>query len=217
MLQSFTCFCNPPIALDWALSMRYRRIVCFLLGAWIGVSAMLALDAYRRFEAVDAVLKSPPEQAVKILKILGPDNARRLLRYTAGVQNSGTFETWETIQLALGVLITLVLFLGSSTRMLSVAPLLMTLLVAFLHFKITPELIWLGRSLEFSAGPDEALPREQFWRLHYIYAILETVKCIIGFGAAVFLFAQGGTKVVRRRRHHEGEPLAEFNRHAASR
>ena len=177
---------------------------------------MLAINVYRNFDAVDTVLSSPPEQANKILRTLGPDHARRLLRYTAGVENADTFETWEDVQLVLGLLIAVVLFLGSSTRAMSPVPVVMVLLVVFLHFKITPELAWLGRSLEFMSPSDPSVSQAQFWRLHRIYEILETVKCVLGLGLTGFLVTQNKARVVRRRQHHE-EPLAELNRHATSR
>ena len=189
-------------ALDWA-SMRNRRIICFLMGTWIGVSAMLALSIYRNFDAVDAALKSPPEQAGRILRALGPDSARMLLRYTAGIENSEIFDTWEDIQAALGLLIAVVMFLSPSTRVLSVVPLVMTLLVLFLHLRINPDLTWLGRSLEFTPLAVDSPQREQFWRLHRIYAILESVKCLLGLGVTAILVMQGSTKVVKRRRRHE--------------
>ena len=185
------------------------------MGAWLGVSVMLALGVYRNFDSVESVLKAPPEKAERIVRVLGPD-VRRLLRYTAGVQNAKTFEVWEDIQIGLGALIAMVLFLSSSMRYLSVVPLVMILLVLFMHLKITPELAWLGRSLEFSSG-DDALPSDHFWTLHRIYAILDTVKCVLGAAVAIFLMAQSSTKVVRRRHRHERDTLAELDRHAASR
>ena len=177
------------------------------MGVWLGVSAMLAFNVFRNFEAVDSVLKSPPEQAEKILKTLGPENARMLLRYSAGVENGNTFEVWEDIQLALGVLLAMVLFLSSSTRLLAIVPLLMMALVLFLHVKITPELEWLGRSLEFKPL-EEVLPADHFWTLHRIYAILDTVKCLLGAGLTVLLVMQSSTKVVRRRHHHAVEQVS---------
>lgn len=192
--------------------MRNRRVVCFLMGIWIGVSAMLALNVYRNFDAVEAIVKAPPEQA-RIFKIIGPDNARALLRYTAGVENADTFEVWEDIQFGLGILIMAVLFLASSTRILSVFPLVMTLLLVFMHLKITPELAWLGRTIEF-APLAETVTRDQFWRLHRIYGILEIVKCMLGMGLTVFLVMQRSAKVVRRRHRREPETAGEFNREA---
>src|ERR1700681_2708404 len=99
--------------------MRYRRIICFLLGIWVGVSAMLALASYQNFNTVETVLKDPPEQASRIFKTLGPSDARMLLRYTAGREHTGTFEIWEEIQFAIGLLLMAMLFLEASTRMLS--------------------------------------------------------------------------------------------------
>src|ERR1051326_6643144 len=96
--------------------MRYRRFVCFLLGIWIGVSAMLALAVYQNFNTVDDILRTPPQQASTILKALGTDDARKLLRYTAGMENVNTFETWEDFQFALGLLVSAILFLESPTR-----------------------------------------------------------------------------------------------------
>lgn len=216
-LQSLTVYEDTlPDCARLGVSMRNRRIVCFLMGTWIGVSAMLAINVYRNFDAVEAVLSSPPEPATKIFKTLGPDNARRLLRYTAGAENADTFEVWEDGQMALGLFIALILFLGSSTRVMSPIPIVMVLLVVFLHVKITPELAWLGRSLEFMTPSDPVMSQAQFWRLHRIYEILETVKCLLGMGLTAFLVTQNKAKVVRRRHHHE-EPLTDFNRHAASR
>ena len=198
--------------------MRNRRIVCFLMGSWIGVSLMLAVAAYRSFDAVDGVLKSPPEEAGQILKALGPANARMLLRYTTGVETADTFEIWEYIQLALGLIITVVMFLAPSTRALSAVPLLMALLVLFLQSKITPELTWLGRSLAFTSHAIDSPPRNQFVRLHRIYGILEAVKCLLGLGLTIVLVMQRtSTKVVRRKHNHEAAAETGFNPHTASR
>jgi hypothetical protein len=187
------------------------------MGIWIGVSAMLALNVYRNFDAVETVLNTPPEQAERVFKILEHENARMLLRYTAGVENANTFETWEQIQFALGLLVIVVMFMSTSTRVFSAVPLVMLLLVLFMHFKVGPELAWVGRSLEFTPATANPAAREQFWRLHRIYGILETVKCLLGLGLTVFLVMQSSAKVVRRRHRHEPAAATEFNREAASR
>lgn len=192
--------------------MRYRRVVCFLLGVWLGVSAMLAYGVYRNFDAVESMLKSPPDHVNRISQMVGQDNIRMLLRYAAGVENADTFETWENIQFGLGLLVAVVLFLSSTTRALAVVPLIMLLLLVFLHFKITPELAWLGRTLEFLPLADGAVTREHFWNVHRIYGILEIVKCVMGLGLLVFLVQQGSTKVVRRRHRAEGS-TPELDRH----
>ena len=177
---------------------------------------MLAVAAYQDFEAVETVVKTTPEHADTIYKVLGADNLRALLRYEAGVKNASTFEVWEDVQIALGLALTLILFLASSARWLAVAPLVMTLLVVFLHIRITPDLVWLGRSLEF-LPVSESLTRNQFWSLHRIYGILDTVKCLFGLVLTVYLVAQSSGKIVRRRHRHEPDPTAELTRHASYR
>ncbi len=196
--------------------MRYRRIICFLMGVWIGVSALLALEVFQSFNAVDDVLRTPPERVSLMFKALGPDRARALLRYTAGRQNVSTFEDWEDIQLALGLLISGMLFIERPTRALSPVTLAMTLLVAFVHFKITPELSWLGSGIEFVPWTAESQLRDQFWNLHRLYLVLDIVKCLIGLTVAVVLFTQHSGKSVRRRsRRGDPEMMAEVNRESA--
>jgi hypothetical protein len=180
--------------------MRHHRIIFFLLGIWIGVSAMLALTAYLDFDTIDAILKSPPELGHKAFSQAGPDNTRAMLRYAAGVQIVSRFTAWEYVQLALGLLITAMLFAEGSTRKLAAVPFTMTLLVAFQHFNITPELTWLGRGIEFMA-PASASLRVQFWKLHNVYGIVEIVRGLLGLGLAVFLYVRQGGRHVRRRRH----------------
>ncbi len=42
------------------VSMRIRRLVCFLLGVWVGISLILALNAYLTFSAIDEVMRTKP-------------------------------------------------------------------------------------------------------------------------------------------------------------
>jgi hypothetical protein len=190
-------------------SMRYHRIIFFLLGIWIGVSAMLAFTVYLDFATVDAILKSPPEQGHKAFSQSGPDNTRAMLHYTAGVQIVNRFTAWEYVQFALGLLITAMLFVESSTRKLAVVSFTMTLLVAFQHFQITPELAWLSRGIEFLT-PANASLRVQFWKLHNFYGVVELVRGLLGLGLAVFMYVRQGGRRVRRRRY-----LSEEDDHAA--
>ncbi len=182
--------------------MRNRRIICFLTGIWLGVSAMLAFTVMQDFNTVDDLLKSPPELAVNALKAAGPD-ARTLLRYSAGAQNVARFEIWELAQIVFGIVIVTVLFVESSTRKLSILALGMLLLVLFEHFKLTPELAWLARSVEFVPWNNESHVRDQFWNLHRVYTILECVKAALGISLTAVLITQRNVKRVRRRRHHD--------------
>lgn len=174
--------------------MHFNRISAFLLGAWLLGSLFLAFVAAGNFATVDAVLKSPPAEASKILHTLGNDNARQLLRHLAGEENRGFFETWELAELFLGAALTCFLLLGARDRLLAGLAGCMVILTAFQHFKITPDLLWLGRSIDFLPAAAQSQARNQFSRLHGIYGGIELVKLLMGFVIAGFLF------VMRRRR-----------------
>lgn len=183
--------------------MRYRRVICFFLGAWIGVSLILALGTYENFYTVGVVLKTPPPPLKDALKLLGPENGRALLRYTAGLENVTTYQDWENLQFLLGAGVALMLFLERSTRLLSIAAAAMLLIVLFLHLKIAPDMAFLAASVEFlPAGPQGGV-RQQFWNLHRMYSILDAIKCLIGLAIAIFLFTQSTTYVRRRSHRHD--------------
>ncbi len=195
--------------------MGYRRIVAFLMGAWIGGSALIILLVYQNFNVMDEIMSNPPDQVQKDSEILGRENVRVLLRYTTGIENVESFETWEEIQIVIGLLATVLLFLETSTRVLSTMPLAMTLLVLFLHFRISPDLAWFHRLFAFVPWLAESHARDQFWRLHGIYELIEFVKCILGIVLTQILFLGPNTKYRRKRRRRSVEPLPEIQRDVA--
>jgi hypothetical protein len=168
--------------------MRHTRIAAFLLGAWLLGTLFMFFVATQNFETVDRVMKSPPPEAYKMIGALGSDNARQLLRYLAGEENRFFFENWELTQLVVGTLLIAVLIFGVKSRMLAGFSGAMLLLTAFEHFKITPEMAWLGRSFDFLPWTAESLSRDQFWKLHGVYAAIEIMKVLLSVVIAGFLF-----------------------------
>lgn len=168
--------------------MRHTRIAAFLLGAWLLGTLFMIFVATQNFETVDRVMKSPPPEAYKMILALGNDSARQLLRYTAGEENRFFFENWELAQLILGVLLTGLLIFGVESRMLAGFSGAMLILTLFEHFKITPEMAWLGRSFDFLPWTAESLARDQFWKLHGAYSAIEIVKMLLAIVIAGFLF-----------------------------
>jgi len=168
-------------------SMHHTRIAAFLLGALLLGSLFLAFVATRNFRAVDSVLNSPPPEASKMIQTLGHENARQLLRYLAGEENRGYFEVWELAQLALGTALTGFLLFGVENRLLAGLAGMMLILTLFQHFKITPDLLWMGRSIDFLPAAAESETHAQFWKLHGIYGGIEVVKMLLAVTIAGFL------------------------------
>ena len=168
--------------------MHYSRISAFLLGALLLGSLFMAFVATGNFQTVSEILKSPPPQAEKMIKQLGDENARLLLRYQAGEENRLFFESWETAQLVLGLLLAGLLFLWDKRRLLAGLAGAMVILTIFQHFKITPELIWQGRSIDFVPVTADPTARQQFFKLHAVYGVIEAVKLLLMVAIGIALF-----------------------------
>src|ERR1700722_10983742 len=143
--------------------MHHTRIAAFLLGSLLLGSLFLVFVATHNFRAVDAVLDAPPPEASKMIQTLGHQNARQLLRYLAGEENRSYFETWELTQIVLGVALTSILLFGVENRLLASLAGAMLVLALFQHFKITPDMLWLERSIDFAPPAVESQARDQFW------------------------------------------------------
>jgi hypothetical protein len=168
--------------------MHFSRISAFLLGALLAGSLFMAFVATGNFQTVSEILKSPPPQAEKMIKQLGDENARLLLRYQAGEENRLFFESWETAQLVLGLLLVGLLFLWDKRRLLAGLTGAMVILTVFQHFKITPELVWQGRSIDFLPVTADPTARQQFLRLHAAYGVIEAVKLLLMIAIGIGLF-----------------------------
>ena len=168
--------------------MHYSRISAFLLGALLTGSLFMVYVASGNFQTVSEILKSPPPQADKMIKVLGDENARLLLRYLAGEENRLFFETWETAQLGLGLLLAGLLFFAANRRLMAGLAGAIVVLTVFQHFKITPDLVWQGRAIDFVPATGDPTARQQFFKLHAAYGVIEVVKLllIIGIGIALF-------------------------------
>src|SRR5579864_548550 len=116
--------------------MHYSRISAFLLGAILAGSVFMAFVATGNFQTAAEIQKSPPPQAEKMIKQLGDENARLLLRYQAGEENRLFFQTWEIVELFLGLFLAGLLFLMGNRRILAGLAAAMVILTVFQHFKI---------------------------------------------------------------------------------
>jgi hypothetical protein len=141
----------------------------------------MAWIAIESFWSVDRLLTAPGPVAAIQIKALGPGGARALLRYQAAEQNRSFFETWELLQLVLGVGFFSFLLFGSNEGKASLLLLLiMVLIVAAQRVFMTPELSALGRTFDFIPADVPSVERNRFWMLHSIYTGSEILKWGLG-------------------------------------
>src|SRR5262249_53865574 len=95
------------VKFPWGMQTRY--IACWLLGAWIAGSLFMIMVATQNFRSVDRLLAAPGDATTQVAK-MGHGEARTFLRYQVSEQNRWYFETWEKVQLALGIALLAAIF-----------------------------------------------------------------------------------------------------------
>lgn len=182
-----------------ALLMHYRRLASLLVGAWLSGSFGMMVVATQNFRGVDRLLEAPSAQAAPLLRELG-DDARPLLRYQVSELNRWYFQMWERTQLVLGIAVLgVLLFRAEGRPSMLILSSLMLASTAAVHWLITPEIIRLGRSIDFVPETVFSEARNRFWGLHTTYSIIETVKVGAGLALAAMLLRR------RKRRAEKAE------------
>ncbi len=165
-----------------------KVLVAALLGAWLMGSVAVAFVATQNFRTVDRVLRAASGQAdlARRLEPLGATEARALLRHLASEMNRFYFRAWGWGQVGLALLILGGLWGGGlHDRLARLCVAVMLALVLVTVWPITPEIIALGRRLDFA--PRQPPPPEyaRFWRWHTAYTLLDLVK--LGLGVVALL------------------------------
>ncbi len=138
-------------------------------------------------EAVDDVLRGPPPSAVTVLKKLNGEQARMLLSYMADEASRSYTTAWSVLQLVLAIPALGILLMERRTRYYTIGVALMLLLVLFEWLVITPQLDWLGRTVDFVPWKTRSATRDQYWNLRAVYLGMEILKILLGAGVTVML------------------------------
>ena len=182
--------------------MHYRRIVCFLLGVWLGGEILMAWYGARSFSTVETIMAQSNPAFVVQTKPLGPAVTRLILRYAVAEQNRWLFRSWEIMQIGMAVLLFCYLLFGTVEGKYALAVMLVLLAITlFQRLAISPELGIAGRTMGYIPGDLAAQERARFWVLHNAYLAVEAMK--LGFGVILAAI------VMSRKRL--GDPLNQFN------
>lgn len=185
--------------------MHTRRLCTFLLGIWLGCSAFMAWVATTNLQ-VDAIMRSAGQRAQKEYQIAEIPRVQAILRHHAAELNRGYFLHWELAQLVLGaVLALMLLFSTNGNRLvmtLAVAPIA---IVAVQHVTFTPQMIDVGRGIDFTT-PDELFDERRALRgLHSYYMWLEAAKIVLLVGLTARLTFAFSSHRRRRRKSSDRE------------
>ena len=163
-----------------------------VLSIWIGITLFMWFAAGKSFSTVDRVLQSQNPQYLKITKPLSPADARELLRNVAAEINRTLFGVYGWAQMVLGAVL-LALLLRQTPRDSFAIAITCTMLVfvLILTLVITPQILIVGRSLDFV--PRQPAPPElaRFGMLHGAYTALDGIKLLAGLGLVVRRIMRG--------------------------
>jgi hypothetical protein len=168
--------------------VHFRRLACFLLGAWLGGGLFMDIVATQNFRSVDRLLAKPAAPAAQQFAKLGPEAVRILLRHQVSEQNRWYFETWGLVETGIGAALLLVLLFGSSeTNVTLLLPLLMLLIAIVQRLALTPQIVVLGRIIDWVPLGEPSPERSRFWMLHNVFVGLELMNWALGFVLAAKL------------------------------
>ena len=154
------------------------------------------------FASVERALKPTAKAAETAMQQIGVERTRELLRYHSSEQNRNYFNRWGWAQLGLGLLLALILLFatnGNLVSMLLVVGMLGTVVVQ--QFLITPQMIEVGRALDFASIDEYREERRAFWNYHRAYSMIEVAKLVCGSALAMkLLFSKNSGRKRRRSR-----------------
>ena len=165
-----------------------RQWAVFGMAMWLMGTIFVAVVATQNFYTIDRLLDAPanPSFSAAINK-LGIPEAREVLRYLSSELNRLYFQYWNLAQLAVGsfVLSMVVRLPGSRRAKWEVVGMLG--IVLFLTVVITPQMLYVGRELDF-VPRDPPPPRlRAFGLLHAAYSLLDGIQLILGILVTAWL------------------------------
>jgi hypothetical protein len=182
--------------------MHYRRILCLLLGLWLGGGIVMALFGARSFQTVNRVMNGANPVFAVQTRPLGPAATRTVLRYQIAEENRFLFQNWEYMQLLMGVLFFSYMLFGTLEGKFSLGlALFMVVLTGIQRFVISPELGNIGKSLDYIPADAINAERAKFWMLHSAYLGCEAIK----YGVGIVLL------VMALRRSRSVDPVNKFD------
>jgi hypothetical protein len=149
--------------------------------------------AAENFYTIDRLLAANSHPVFgAIVDRLGKPETRDLLRYLSSELNRLYFQIWNIAQVVLAAIVLMLIagtrehrILGNRNPTLGVWAMFMIVLAMLLW--LTPEIVTLGRSLDFVPRDPAPAGTQRFWMLHTTYTSLEMLKLLIGVFVTIAL------------------------------
>jgi Domain of unknown function (DUF4149) len=171
---------------------RNQTMAIAILGIWIGITLFMWFAAGRSFATVERVLLSQNPQYLKITKSLSPTATRELMRHLASEINRTFFTAYGWAQVTLGIALLFLLIRQTPRDVTGLAITgAMLAIVLILTLVITPQIIALGRSIDFVPRNPPPPEMGRFGILHGAYTGLDGLKLLAGLTLLVRWIVRG--------------------------
>ena len=172
--------------------IRNQLMATAVLGIWIGINLFMWFGAGTSFSTVNRVLQAPNPQFAKITQNLSASDTRELMRHLASEINRTLFKAYNWTQVVLGIAL-LFLVMRQTPRDTTALALsgMMLVLVLTLTLVVTPQMVMLGRSLDFALRDPLSPEMARFHTLHGAYTGLDGVKLLAGLTLLVRWMVRG--------------------------
>lgn len=169
--------------------MRARALLILVLGLWLGGSLVVGAVTSYNFAGFADLFERNPALAAQAGFDPADTEAKKtsLLWVHASELNRVFFQAWNRTQLILGILALALSLLSRSGRLVPALLSLALLLVALVHFGIEPQVVELGRQLDFTPRTPPPPQVEPFQRLHGLYFSAELLRLAMIALAALWL------------------------------
>ena len=161
--------------------MKARQWAIFWLAVWLTGTVLTAIVATQNFYTIDRLLEySQNDSFQRAVQQLGRAPARDLLRYLSSELNRLYFQYWNIAQLAIGIpVLWLVVKLPHAARP-KWAIVSMLGIVLLMTVWITPQILSVGRSLDFVPRNPAPPQLRTFGLLHAAYTVMDGIVLILG-------------------------------------
>ena len=179
-------------------------MISFVLGLWLAGMGMVAYVAPLSLRTVESVMTVPPHEASKWIDVLGKEKVRTLLLHGSSEVNRSLFEFWGNVDLVVCGFLFVAVVMNKSGKVLIILSGVLFLLGTASAFLLTPQMVAVGRQLDFRVVfpvPQELI---QFTALQNMYFGVGLVRILtVGTMVGLLLHRSGQGARVRRSRLDE--------------
>jgi hypothetical protein len=172
-----------------------RRWAILAIAVWLTGTLWMAVVATQNFYIINRLFDAQPNPAfTAVVEKLGSEDANFLLRYLSSELNRLFFQVWGLIQIGVGIFVlwcVVRLPKSGKAKWMTVAMLGICLLFAAI---ITPQIVSVGRGLDFVPRDPAPPSLRTFGLLHATYTVLDGIKLILGVLVTIWLIREPARK-----------------------